>query len=126
MTSTLRIRCAVVALAGLAVADCASFQSSSGAPVAREGTRVEISNNNWATAAVYAVRGGMRSRIGTVETGQTALLRLPWSTANEDVHVLVHLVGGGDYVSPAVPGMSGGRISLTVQNQLPLSFLSVR
>ena len=127
MTSYLAIRRAL--LAGLAwiTAGCASVNSSTVPVDNLEERQIEVSNYNWSTAAVYAVRGGMRTRIGTVETGRTALLRMPWSRMDAEVYVMVHLIGGGgDYVSPPVPQISEGRVALSVENSLSLSFLTVR
>ena len=124
--SALTIRCTLLAGLALAAANCATTPSSS-VSSAWDETQIEITNNNWATAAVYAVRGGWRSRIGTVETGQTALLRLRGSASIEDVRVLIHPIGGGeDYLSPVLPRVASGRIALTVENYIAMSFLSVR
>jgi hypothetical protein len=126
MTSRMMIRFALLACAGLWSAGCASVQSSNLPDLERAKRQIEITNNNWATAAVYAVRGTARARIGTVETGRTALLRMPWNPVDEDVQLLIHLIGGGgDYLSPVMPRLPG-RIAMSVENQLSLSSLTVR
>jgi hypothetical protein len=127
MTTTLAIRCALLAGLTLVSGNCATMNASTAPPDRLEERQIEVSNYNWSTAAVYAVRSGVRTRIGTVETGQTAVLRMPWSRMDAPLNVLVHLIGGGgDYVSPVVPQISDGRVALRVENSLSLSFLTVR
>lgn len=63
--------CAVVVASG-----CAG--KGSGSPVPRQaGVTVEVENQNWYDMVVYARRATMRTRLGMVNTAQTARFTVP-------------------------------------------------
>ena len=120
------IRCAVLSLVLSALASCASVQSPGATTAGDEDRVIEVTNNNWQAAVVYAVHAGQRVRIGTVETGRTAVLRLPATGGDTDVSVFVHLLGGGSYMSEVIPSYPGARIVLNLQNRIAASYFTVR
>ena len=86
-----------------------------------------VRNNNWLDAHVYLVRGSMRHSLGFMTALGTREFELPsWATLpGNDVQILVHLIGGVSYLSPAVNVYPGDVVELVVQNHLGLSSAAV-
>jgi hypothetical protein len=84
-------------------------------------TTVVVTNHNWATIDVYAVRPGMSIRLGTVETGNSASFRMPgeFETASGDVYLLVDPIGSTrGYVTDRIVFSPGQVIALSVENAI--------
>ena len=86
-----------------------------------------VQNNNWLDAHVCVVRGSMRKSLGLMTALGTREFELPsWATLpGNDVQILVHLIGGVSYLSPAVNVYPGDVVELVVQNSLGLSSAAV-
>ena len=82
-----------------------------------------VQNNNWLDAHVYLVRGAMRTTLGLMPALTKRGFELPsWATRpGDDVRILVHLIGGGSYLTPVVNVYRGDVVKLVVQNNLALS-----
>ncbi len=83
-----------------------------------------VQNNNWLDAHVYLVRrGSTRTSLGFVTALGKREFELPsWATLpGDDVQILVHLIGGVSYLTPAVNVYPGDVVELVVQNNLALS-----
>ncbi len=82
-----------------------------------------VQNNNWLDAHVYLVRGSMRKSLGLMTALEEREFELPsWATLpGDDVQILVHLIGGVSYLTPAVNVYPGDVVELVVQNNLALS-----
>ncbi len=76
---------------------------------------------------MYVVRGSMRKSLGLMTALGTREFELPsWATLpGNDVQILVHLIGGVSYLSPAVNVYPGDVVELVVQNSLGLSSAAV-
>ncbi len=115
----------------LSLGACASTggKAASGAlPHPRPETTVLVTNNNWATVVVYAVREGSRTRLGTVTSMRTELLRFPRGSmpAGGSVRLMVDPIGSRiSYTSPVVQVMPGQQIEFNIENQLAISSISV-
>jgi hypothetical protein len=89
---------------------------------------IEVQNNNWADIVVYAVRNGMRMRLGMVTSMGRERFPLPASVfaSSGDVQLLADPIGGATpYLFPPVTVHQGQRVELRLENHLPLSSLSV-
>ncbi len=82
-----------------------------------------VQNNNWLDAHVYLVRGSMRHSLGFMTALGEREFELPsWAIlSGNDVQILVHLIGGGSYLTPAVNAYPGDVVELVVENNLALS-----
>ena len=82
-----------------------------------------VQNNNWLDAHVYLMRGSMRTSLGFITALGKREFELPsWATLpGNDVQILVHLIGGVSYLTPAVNVDRGDVVELVVQNNLALS-----
>jgi hypothetical protein len=123
-----RIPRLLVFLAMIAAPACAAsgpgVEDGMPAPV----TLIEVQNNNWADIVVYAVRNGMRTRLGMVTSMTRERFALPASVfaSTGDVQLLADPIGGGrPYLFPPVTVQQGQRVELRLENHLPLSSLSV-
>lgn len=123
---------AVVVATGLSLTACAT----GGAPAAgkrslapeRATATVAVENRNWQDVRVFALVGGVRHRLGTVNTMQTQRFPIPrhLTAQGRDVQVLVDPVGGGgSFLSPRVQVYAGQEVNLSVQNHLPISSIAV-
>ena len=86
-----------------------------------------VQNNNWLDAHVYLVRGGMRTSLGFMTALDEREFELPsWATLpGNDVQILIHLIGGVSYLTPAVIVYPGDVVELVVRNNLALSSTAV-
>lgn len=91
--------------------------------------QVEVTNNNWLDMTVYAVRGSMRVRLGTVTTGERERFKLPRSVnvAAGELSLLADPIGSGQkYQSQPLIVEPGARVTWSLENQLALSSFSVQ
>jgi hypothetical protein len=114
---------------GLMTAGCASTAQEPGADGhSPPPTTVEVSNHNWADVTIYAVRSGLRVRLGTVRSMHTSTFRLP--DAMLSVAGLVRLVAApiGSTRTHSTDGIvvnQGERIQWRLENALSQSNYSV-
>ena len=89
---------------------------------------VKVRNYNWSDVVVYAVDGGVRTRLGTVTTMGNATFRLPTrlvGTGNR-VQLLVHPIGTVEgWTTDAFVVQGGQQVNFNVQNGLQFSSLLV-
>lgn len=100
----------------LLLAGCASApQPDSGPPVV-----VEVQNNNFQDATVWAIREGERQRLGVV-TGKTdAQFEIPWKP-NLSLRLDVRFLGGGQCSTPTMLMDPGQLYVLDLQPDLRLN-----
>ncbi|HEX2190255.1 MAG TPA: hypothetical protein VHG51_15210 [Longimicrobiaceae bacterium] len=94
----------------------------------RESPVVRVTNNNWSTMTLYAVRGTSRFRLGMVNSMGSAVFRLPPSLAAgaSGLRLLADPLGGsGSYLTPALQVNPGEEVRLDLQNHLPISSYSI-
>jgi hypothetical protein len=122
-----RLRRTATLLVLAAAAACGPRPGSRPAPVPP--VRVQVVNHNRADINVYVLRGGTRTRMGTVVAGdtRTMLLRhLPGTS----VHLLafeVQRIGAeGVYSLPRVSVSSGQSVWIRVQELITTSEIAVR
>ncbi|HEV2132441.1 MAG TPA: hypothetical protein VGR27_15100 [Longimicrobiaceae bacterium] len=123
-------RAAVVPLALLlSIGACAPKKSQRAAPhLQRAETTVRVTNNNWATVVVYLVRSGPPTRLGTVTSMRTEVLRVPRSAmpSTGSVQLMVDPIGSRHtYTSPVIQVGPGQQIEFNIENQLSISSISV-
>ena len=85
---------------------------------------IEVANHNWMDVTVYAVSGGVRSRLGQVSTGMSQVFRMPRTvnTQTSDFRLEADPVGAGEvYTSHAIQATPGTRIIWSLENELALS-----
>ena len=89
----------------------------------KHSTELVVKNNNWLDAHVYAVRGGMRTSLGVMTSLGKRTFELPaWTTLpGDEFQILVHLIGGGSYVTPVLSVHPGDVVQVEVQNNVDLS-----
>lgn len=123
-----------VALATALSAACAANSqktAGTGTEILRpeqEKTTVRVENRNWSDVTVYAILGGQRQRLGTVNSMGSASFRVPshFLAAGRDLQLLVDPVGSSEeYMSPAMQVYSGQEVSLSVQNHLSVSSVAI-
>ncbi|HEX7052214.1 MAG TPA: hypothetical protein VF188_18540 [Longimicrobiales bacterium] len=124
MSSTRRYM-TILALALLPIAGCGATRGGSDAgaqPAPARGVPVAVSNYNWLDVDIYALRSGIRHRLGTVGTGQTVLLTVPPGLVDAgQVRLLVDPIGGRPFLTDPILVAPGQQIELRVENHLPLS-----
>jgi hypothetical protein len=91
---------------------------------------VRVTNHNWMDMHVYLIRdGGPRQSIGVVGSFQSAELALPLRALDSAtrVRIVADPIGArGVYVSPEIIASPADDVILTLQNSLPLSFMTVQ
>ena len=119
----------LVALAMSAVTGCVSRQKSG--PVswvdAPSPPTVTVQNDNWLDVAVYLIRGGARSRIGTVRSISSETFRLTGENAGAiPVQILADPIGSNArYMTDPVVLGPGQRLELRVGSPIAVSTFSV-
>ncbi|HEX6308689.1 MAG TPA: hypothetical protein VFZ69_10905 [Longimicrobiales bacterium] len=114
---------------GLAVAGCASETDDTPKNAFGEGTAtVVVQNNNWADMTVYAVRNGLRMRLGMVVSMGAQRFKLPRNALGGagDLRLLADPIGS-DAVFRTQPLLvaPGQLIEFTLQNNLAHSTSTV-
>lgn len=126
------VAAALVALAALPSALTAQEPAQLDEDRARSDERavVRVTNHNWLDMHVYVIRdGGPRRSIGVVSSFQSAELAFPLGALDSAtrVRVVADPIGArGVYVSPEVIASPADDVILTLQNSLPLSFMTVQ
>lgn len=89
---------------------------------------VIVHNNNWAEVDVYAVRDGLRLRLGSVTTAASARFVLPAAVlaGGRTLQLLIDPIGSrtGFLTQPLVVG-PGQQVVLQIENNLNLTSYSV-
>ena len=125
-------RFSAIAVAFVLSTAALSAQSTTGSkPAAQDQVvaQVRVTNHNWLDAKVYLDNDGMLTRLGTVVTGQTALLTIPshvLSSASRLRIVAMPIGSSSAYVSPDLMMVRGDQVLVTLENQLGLSSTSMR
>jgi hypothetical protein len=126
--TTLRTLVAAAAIL-LSTAACAPGMADSNGPVpARSDIEVQVTNNNWSDMTVYAVRAGMRTRLGTVTSMNTMRFDLPtaYAQAGADVHLVADPIGSRDaYSTQPIQIVPGQTVDFTIENHLAISNVAV-
>lgn len=97
-------------------------------PAAPTRIAVAVENDHWNDVTVYAVRDGVRDRLGTVTAlaGETFAVAIGYSAPGEFRLYLDPIGSGEAYLTPPILVEPGQRIELTIGNRLPLSNWVVR
>ncbi|MGH7482958.1 MAG: hypothetical protein ACRELV_12455 [Longimicrobiales bacterium] len=93
------------------------------------GATVDVTNSHWSDINVYAIRGGMSVRLGTVTSMTSRTFRLPRSVIAGLADLRLHADPIGSrhgYTSPRIIVGSGRRVIWRVENNLSLSSYAVR
>lgn len=94
----------------------------------RQTATVAVENRNWQDVRVFALVGGQRHRLGTVNSMQTQRFSVPrhLTAHGRDLQIFVDPIGGtGSFLSPRVQVYAGQEVNLSVQNHLPISSIAV-
>lgn len=89
-------------------------------------TFLEIDNRHWSTVTIYAVREGMRRRLGTAVTARTTTLRVPEHLLDGLGLLTLQAVpegGGRGGLTERVRVAAGQRVTWTIQARLEQSSL---
>ncbi len=89
---------------------------------------IQVRNNNWSDAVIWAVQGGRRIRLGEVVSHQEKTLKVPRSalTGTGRIRLLVSLIGSRErFVTEDLYVDPGSVIDLQLQNHLAISSWSV-
>lgn len=99
-----RSRCAAVTGAAMAFGACASVPvPASESDLGSSPVQVVVHNDGLSDVTVYAYRGDQRMRIGQVVAHGTETVTVPSGMAEPGhVQLMLHQVGGGDFVSDEV------------------------
>jgi hypothetical protein len=96
---------------------------------ADDSVTVTVANRNWLDMHIYLSQANSTlSPLAVVGANQTEELSVPRHFFNgTDVRLVADPIGGnGIYVSDVIIASPGDELYLTLENALPLSFLSVR
>ena len=118
----------MLALLSILAAGCASHKPTPDATTTdpRSPQLVTVSNDNWLDVAVYLVNGGMKVRIGTVNSHTTKTLRTRLLSPASPVQLMIDPIGAtAGHLTDAVVVMPGQRIELRVGPQLSISTIAV-
>lgn len=122
----------VTVAAVLVVSGCGGQSSQNpfraGAGGMRSSPHVEVTNNNWRDAVVYATRLGTRIRIGQVTSQSQRLLKIPmdFAGASGTVGLQVRLIGSSENFQTGELYVSANDIIfLEIQNHLATSSVAI-
>lgn len=127
MQAIRNILVAAITAAALGACAPATEQAANGIPT-RNNTQLLVKNNNWLDVAVYLVRGGSRTRVGTVTSMAQAQFRIPDSyvLGVSDITVQADPIGSNrTFTSAPIQVYPGARVELTVENAVQLSNFAV-
>lgn len=109
---------------------CAPASSSANAPSSADAPiLIEVGNKNWSDVVVYAIRAGMRWRLGMVTSMSERTFRIPESAgvATGSLQLFVDPIGSSQgYATEPINVWPGQRLRFTVESRLPLSHVIVR
>lgn len=124
-------RCATVILGGTLVAvlgACAPTSDPARGPVVEgEPALVQVTNNNWLDMAVYAVRSGLRVRLGTVTSLNTETFTVPRAlmTGASAFQLVADPIGSsGTFKTQSVSVWPGQTVKFQIENQIGISNVS--
>jgi hypothetical protein len=124
-------RCAATLLC-MTLLGCSSATSGALATQASDAhsrfTIVEVDNRHWSAVTVYAVRDGMRRRLGTVVTAQTGRFHVPSYLIDPLRRIQLQAVPDGIGVgitTGLMPVGPGQRVSWTLEARLEMSSVGV-
>jgi hypothetical protein len=103
----------------LLLAGCAGNRSRGGAADGGGRTTVEVENRSWSAVNVYAVRGGQRVRLGTVQAVTTSVLTIPSAIVSgvTSLSFLIDPIGSSRTpISQEISVREGDQITLYVPN----------
>lgn len=122
-----QLRRAATLLALAAACGCGS-RPGSGPRAAAPPVRVQIVNQNRSDINLYVLRGGTRTRMGTVVAGDTRvipLLHLPATSAQQLAFEVQRIGAEGVFSLPRVAVVAGQSIHIRIQELLTTSEISV-
>lgn len=103
-------------VAVLALSGCMVHRHAKTLPQRPDPIAVEIQNQDFYDADVYALLGGARLRLGTV-TGETnGTFHFPWTP--QEIRMEVHLIGVGSFVTGGIYADPGDQLQLLLQPDL--------
>ncbi len=114
--------CATTPAPGTYVPEELNFNAGRSDPTLR------VTNNNWSTMTVYAIRGGTRFRLGQVPSMGSAVFRLPstLTAGTGGLRFLADPIGGSEtFLSQNIYVNGGEQVALDIQNQLQISSVSI-
>ena len=124
MRGKLRLAAALLALA--ATPACGSRPG--GRPAPAPPVTVHVVNQNRSDINVYVLRGGTRSRMGTVVSGDTrvmSLLHLPAQAVHQLGFEIQRIGAEGVFALPRVSVQAGDAVHIRIQELLTTSEISV-
>lgn len=122
---------ALVTAVAMTAGACAPTMNGAGAGGYRAvngETVVRVKNHNWSDITVYAVRLGMRFRLGMVTSMSEQTFAVPSSLLNgqSDFRILADPIGSSHtYLTDAILVSPGQMIDLTLENNINLSSYAV-
>ena len=99
---------------------------ASGAP--SELTFVEIDNRHWSTVTIYAIRDGMRRRVGTAVPAHTTTIRIPAHLIDPFGRLQLQAIPDGaraGITTDRLPVAPGQRVTWTLAARLEMSSVGV-
>ncbi len=103
----------------LLLAGCAGNRSRGAAGDGSLRTTVEVENRSWSAVNVYAVRGGQRVRLGTVQAVTTSVLTIPSAIVSgvTSLSFLVDPIGSNRTpISQEISVREGDQVTIYVPN----------
>ncbi len=98
----------------LATTACASRAQQALSPQAEDNTlTVEVRNQNFNSATVYAYRGGFRDRLGIVEAADTKSFAFTWPTY--DVRFMINFLAQGCVITESLSVNPGDDLLLVIR-----------
>lgn len=116
----------------IGVGACATAPAGGPADVTRQDERdavVRVGNNNWLHVNVYAVRGSMRHRLGTVTSLSSETFRVPGHLleSGTTIRLVADPIGSDEtWHTEPIHVSAGGYVDLTLENRIALSSYSAR
>ena len=104
---------AVVGGAVLAAACAGNAQEIRESPLADQTYSVEIENQNFYSATVYAYRQGYRKRLGTIESNRTRSYSFRWPFL--DIRFQVDFLAAGCMIGPSLSVVEGDQFQLIIE-----------
>jgi len=112
-----------------ALAACSATPEAGAGPAPASEVRVEVANNSRRDVAVYAVRSGSRTRLGTATSGATGrfVVRNVRQAALSDFRLAVETIGSDErFTTERVLVNPGQTVTLEIGDLLSTSRVSVR
>ena len=109
----------LVLLPVLLLAGCAGSRPRGGDVAVGTRTTVEVENRSWSAVNVYALRGGQRVRLGTVQAVSTSVLTIPPAIVSgvSSLSFLIDPIGSNRTpISQEISVREGDQLKLYVPN----------